>query len=106
MLSAETLAGADCEVKREFTVLTCARVANIRRSCEIAHRERAWEAAQGRRRIRCESKAIMRKTVMRRSGVWSRRRSRSDEQPSEIQSLMRISHAVYCMKKKRQETLY
>src|SRR3546814_8362536 len=38
-------------------------------------------------------------------GVWRRRRSRtlgrSEEHTSELQSLMRISYAVFCLKKKK-----
>src|SRR3546814_10881791 len=35
----------------------------------------------------------------------SRRRRRSEEHTSELQSLMRISYAVFCLKKKKQLTL-
>src|SRR3546814_4756384 len=37
------------------------------------------------------------------AGTWtrSRRRSRSEEHTSELQSLMRISYAVFCLKKKK-----
>src|SRR3546814_5174205 len=34
------------------------------------------------------------------SGVSSARRARSEEHTSELQSLMRISYAVFCLKKK------
>src|SRR3546814_9147217 len=42
----------------------------------------------------------------RRSGVWmlktsGRTTSRSEEHTSELQSLMRISYAVFCLKKKK-----
>src|SRR3546814_2300405 len=33
-------------------------------------------------------------------------RSRSEEQTSELQSLMRISYAVFCLKKKKSYTIY
>src|SRR3546814_7361772 len=36
----------------------------------------------------------------RTSGYWSRR---SEEHTSELQSLMRISYAVFCLKKKKKE---
>src|SRR3546814_7289978 len=32
---------------------------------------------------------------------WSARRTRSEEHTSELQSLMRISYAVFCLKKKK-----
>src|SRR3546814_1044732 len=34
--------------------------------------------------------------------IWSRGKSRSEEHTSELQSLMRISYAVFCLKKKKQ----
>src|SRR3546814_3809564 len=34
------------------------------------------------------------------SGIWSARFTRSEEHTSELQSLMRISYAVFCLKKK------
>src|SRR3546814_6253343 len=45
-----------------------------------------------------------------RRGQWSRaspehhRHPRSEQHTSELQSLMRISYAVFCLKKKKQET--
>src|SRR3546814_8885535 len=38
------------------------------------------------------------------SWAWRRRRIRSEEHTSELQSLMRISYAVFCLKKKKQTT--
>src|SRR3546814_3791388 len=35
----------------------------------------------------------------------ARRRMRSEEHTSELQSLMRISYAVFCLKKNRQDTI-
>src|SRR3546814_1097905 len=37
-----------------------------------------------------------------RSGFWSGR-PRSEEHTSEVQSLMRISYAVFCLKKKKEQ---
>src|SRR3546814_4803842 len=50
-------------------------------------RQRAWQFddLHGRRRI---------------DGLNRRRRARSEEHTSELQSLMRISYAVFCLKKK------
>src|SRR3546814_3141918 len=36
--------------------------------------------------------------------LWSRLRPRSEEHTSELQSLMRISYAVFCLKKKKNST--
>src|SRR3546814_2035738 len=44
---------------------------------------------------------IFRSLVSNRSKS-SRKRSRSEEHTSELQSLMRISYAVFCLKKKKQ----
>src|SRR3546814_19017688 len=38
-----------------------------------------------------------------RRQVWRRESSRSEEHTSELQSLMRISYAVFCLKKKKQK---
>src|SRR3546814_6336344 len=35
------------------------------------------------------------------SAIWSPDNDRSEEHPSELQSLMRISYAVFCLKKKK-----
>src|SRR3546814_4534423 len=37
-------------------------------------------------------------------GGWSKADSRSEEHTSELQSLMRISYAVFCLKKKKGQT--
>src|SRR3546814_6496497 len=39
---------------------------------------------------------------LRRAPIWGRGSSRSEEHTSELQSLMRISYAVFCLKKKKQ----
>src|SRR3546814_7145847 len=47
-------------------------------------------------------------TRLRRSWTWPRAtsRSRSEEHTSELQSLMRISYAVFCLKKKQHNQTY
>src|SRR3546814_10774413 len=49
-------------------------------------------------------------TVLHRQSPSSRpptvRRGRSEEHTSELQSLMRISYAVFCLKKKQTNTIY
>src|SRR3546814_7869862 len=45
--------------------------------------------------------------VVQRAGLPRRiEHTRSEEHPSEIQSLMRISYAVFCLKKKTTETVH
>src|SRR3546814_3071914 len=43
-------------------------------------------------------------TSERGDGKWKGRRTRSEEHTSELQSLMRISYAVFCLKKKKRQT--
>src|SRR3546814_1588268 len=38
--------------------------------------------------------------------VWRLRQTRSEEHTSELQSLMRISYAVFCLKKKNNTPIY
>src|SRR3546814_6846613 len=38
------------------------------------------------------------------AGLWVIRHRRSEEHTSELQSLMRISYAVFCLKKKKKQT--
>src|SRR3546814_5260499 len=38
------------------------------------------------------------------SGAWAQAASRSEEHTSELQSLMRIAYAVFCLKKKNKTT--
>src|SRR3546814_8740679 len=41
-----------------------------------------------------------------RSGNWKGMAKRSEEHTSELQSLMRISYAVFCLKKKKTHTIH
>src|SRR3546814_8056754 len=77
-----------------------------RRSGRDRYREQS-SASRGQRR--CEGRALRRP---RRRGVspsqalgrgqqWLQQLSRSEEHTSELQSLMRISYAVFCLKKKK-----
>src|SRR3546814_7972366 len=56
----------------------------------------------GRRRHRMKEPAILRRRHWQRLLVWRIIRPRSEEHTSELQSLMRISYAVFCLKKKKQ----
>src|SRR3546814_9467684 len=49
----------------------------------------------------CRGRSRPRRTAQRHRGRPSRR---SEEHTSELQSLMRISYAVFCLKKKKQHT--
>src|SRR3546814_6093340 len=63
----------------------------------------AAPAERGGRRERPERPA-MKAGRTRRVGTKWRTRQRSEEHTSELQSLMRISYAVFCLKKKKKHT--
>src|SRR3546814_10388276 len=50
----------------------------------------------------CESPSLLLQGV----GMWVIPESRSEEHTSELQSLMRISYAVFCLKKKKKKTIH
>src|SRR3546814_8028944 len=62
------------------------------RSCRERHRDHFARAIDGR-----EPGGIVQAEAQRATHV----RQRSEEHTSELQSLMRISYAVFCLKKKR-----
>src|SRR3546814_3851118 len=70
----------------------------------------AWRDGRGRRRPRrsrdIERQAQHRRRLFRRRILEALRRARhlrSEEHTSELQSLMRISYAVFCLKKKNKQ---
>src|SRR3546814_6464050 len=69
-------------------------------------RRRAWTHASKPRCRRTARRAS--RSPSSRTGKWCTRRgtayaSRSEEHTSELQSLMRISYAVFCLKKKKKK---
>src|SRR3546814_6278247 len=64
-----------------------------------AHRRRLWDRPAGDRATAHRESTARKRTVPRVAGTTSRTR-RSEEHTSELQSLMRISYAVFCLKKK------
>src|SRR3546814_4291653 len=67
--------------------------------CDRAAPDSAGPPARRRPR---ESRARMPPVADR----WAARRSRSEEHTSELQSLMRISYAVFCLKKQMNQLLH
>src|SRR3546814_7788447 len=65
--------------------------ATIRR--RAAHRRSGYAASTGQATVRCDCP----------TGYFSTAAVRSEEHTSELQSLMRISYAVFCLKKKKQK---
>src|SRR3546814_8161030 len=68
-------------------------------------RRRGRRAGRQRLRGRAEAGAHAGRRVRRQRGRV-RGRGRSEEHTSELQSLMRISYAVFCLKKKKKTTKY
>src|SRR3546814_4982678 len=54
--------------------------------------------------MQCRASVIFCSSVVIRVGATTKRGSRSEEHTSELQSLMRISYAVFCLKKKKSST--
>src|SRR3546814_20657741 len=82
---------------RTPAVRLVARAGGRRAGCATAHPRRAGPQ---RRRHLCGDRGPLRRRPVRSGAA----RSRSEEHTSEIQSLMRISYAVFCFKKKNQNT--
>src|SRR3546814_5023556 len=53
---------------------------------------------------RCDPRRDRHRHALRLRDLLTRERHRSEEHTSELQSLMRISYAVFCLKKKKQTT--
>src|SRR3546814_3860266 len=67
-------------------------VGNAPREIDLGQRAQTWREYRQREAI-----------YRLRRPIWLRRRAgRSEEHTSELQSLMRISYAVFCLKKKNQ----
>src|SRR3546814_9278294 len=64
------------------------------------HRSTGTGVAGGHRRRHAEDGGDQRQLRGRADGVGRARQMRSEEHTSELQSLMRISYAVFCLKKK------
>src|SRR3546814_6565842 len=73
--------------------------------CRLAERQIVEAAAEGQlaaRRAPHRQQCRLRYQFHPRAGLYAR--ARSEEHTSELQSLMRISYAVFCLKKKNTKT--
>src|SRR3546814_6310388 len=87
----ETVGGMDADDKPTWTY-----------SRRVSRRDTHIRCAPPRKqspRVEASAGAIDRRGVW-----WLLRRARSEEHTSELQSLMRISYAVFCLKKKKKIT--
>src|SRR3546814_7613009 len=72
--------------------------------CAFMHSARSDDVPQSNA-IKCEARCISAKVSQKAVELVLRERhARSEEHTSELQSLMRISYAVFCLKKKKQTT--
>src|SRR3546814_9303267 len=80
--------------------------ASIAKPCTID--QQAMEGASARSRGETDSAASSPRTTpsRRRKARWAVSAYRSEEHTSELQSLMRISYAVFCLKKKTHSIYY
>src|SRR3546814_8209795 len=53
------------------------------------------------RLLPCSRRRLYRDLIILRSSLHAQHQDRSEEHTSELQSLMRISYAVFCLKKKK-----
>src|SRR3546814_7175386 len=84
----------------------------MRRRCPEVERRKVWmpascrrasaqHAGQSRHRVEAAGALDVEAAL---AAVFRRRPQRSEEHTSELQSLMRISYAVFCLKKKNKHT--
>src|SRR3546814_6294349 len=78
-------------------------VVGRRRRHDVDHLVRIGEVAVAVLVRKAELHFSRRREHARQSGVSAQRVLRSEEHTSELQSLMRISYAVFCLKKKKQK---
>src|SRR3546814_9265431 len=76
------------------------KVGGGRQRKAVAPQRRREEVAQVDQRQPCDGRASVLQPVDLRQRQQKRQDSRSEEHTSELQSLMRISYAVFCLKKK------
>src|SRR3546814_6397512 len=101
--------GATVGVDDGFAVLGLATVGDDRDRCGDAERgKRAFEAAVRLNGEICDGGHVIspESSGPIPDGAQGRDRERSEEHTSELQSLMRISYAVFCLKKKKHYTTY
>src|SRR3546814_6840123 len=93
------------EVRRPALEKGVYRLVMIRRRMgQRLHRARHFHDLVQFRRLRGAQQPLGHARRVRRIGGDLVRHGRSEEHTSELQSLMRISYAVFCLKKKNQNT--
>src|SRR3546814_5672217 len=78
---------------------------SVRRSCAARHPEDKAEDKRAASRVEGARREAMIRKLKSGYRIYSRKKDpetgRSEEHTSELQSLMRISYAVFCLKKKK-----
>src|SRR3546814_2411507 len=74
-------------------------------SAQFAERDADVRSAGNQRQAAClDARAALGRACRRARQLAGQDQRRSEEHTSELQSLMRISYAVFCLKKKKQNT--
>src|SRR3546814_4682845 len=87
----------DTTLFRSVRVLLAPRPSGLRRAAPQLH----GPQRRPHQKLRCRALSVRSASPV--PNGWRRKR-RSEEHTSELQSLMRISYAVFCLKKKTQQT--
>src|SRR3546814_4156625 len=93
--------GINCRLALPEPVPYLARLHDCTRGNAHGRQRTAGPQAPGRQREARGFGARDRAPAARADGAARARRRRSEEHTSELQSLMRISYAVFCLKKKK-----
>src|SRR3546814_8317343 len=88
--------GAGCTPQGSGCLICCDHAGPVARTS--AHAKSSGDRCA--MRISC---AFMTRQAWPPSNAWAMKGMRSEEHTSELQSLMRISYAVFCLKKKKQK---
>src|SRR3546814_4968425 len=92
--------------RRPIVVAFCTAPSAARASTKYASSSRAPRYTSVMNALTCATTSSARKSTPSRRPRACRSRTRSEEHTSELQSLMRISYAVFCLKKKKKQTTH
>src|SRR3546814_8526776 len=88
------------------TLFRSARSRGVDRPAYIAHRALECLGPLRQRPRHCQRRHTTALKEVARVGLHREQLLRSEEHTSELQSLMRISYAVFCLTKKKHNTIY
>src|SRR3546814_8916327 len=103
LLQSAAVLESDDDTRAVILVERC-RLGEAPRPLRVLHRAHLAPQAHGviaRRALRRVARLVVPAAVLQRDGEDVHDGMRSEEHTSELQSLMRISYAVFCLKKKK-----